>query len=80
MMESFFWDNVLISCELDDSVEAIDACEAPWSDHKPESQLDVYGDVHLEFLNHQHRCLGECIVPGRCIDAEDWVDEFESVH
>ena len=37
---------------------------------KPESQLDFYGDVQLEFLSHQHVRLTECLVPGKCIDAE----------
>ena len=68
VMESFFWGNVLISCETDESVETSDAYKTPWSDLKPESQLDFYGDVHLDFLItsiglwgsalcwHVHRC------------------------
>ena len=35
---------------------------------KPESQLDFYGE--LEFLNCQHVRLTTCIIPGKCIDAE----------
>ena len=42
----------------------------PWSRMKPESQLDFYGDVQLEFLNHQHVRLTTCVIPGKCIDAE----------
>ena len=37
---------------------------------KPESQLDFSGDVQLEFLNHQHVRLTTCVIPGKCIDAE----------
>ena len=67
---AFLWDHVLFKCTLDDPVEAIDAYNSPWSHTKPESQLDFYGDVQLDFLNHQHVRLTTCIIPGKCIDAE----------
>ena len=67
---AFLWDHVLFKCTLDDPVEAIDAYNSPWSHMKPESQLDFYGDVQLDFLNHQHVRLTTCIIPGKCIDAE----------
>ena len=60
----------MFKCTLDDPVEAIDAFNSPWSHMKPESQLDFYGDVQLEFLNHQHVRLTTCIIPGKCTDAE----------
>ena len=43
---SFLWDHVMFKCEIDDSVETIDAFNSPWSHMKPESQLDFYGGVH----------------------------------
>ena len=67
---AFLWDHVLFKCTLDDPVEAIDAYNSPWSHMKPESQLDFYGDVQLDFLNHQHVRLTTYIIPGKCIDAE----------
>ena len=73
-IEAFLWDNVMFRRTLDDPIKTIDAFEAPWSDPRPESQLDFYGDVRLEFLSHEHRLLGECIVPGKCIDAENWAN------
>ena len=76
MIEAFIWDHVMFKCMLDDPIETIDAFEAPWSDFRPESQLDFYGYVNLEFLNHEHRLLAECIVPGKCIDAENWTDSL----
>ena len=67
---AFLWDHVMFKCSLDDSVETIDAFNSPWSHMKPESQLDFYGDVQLEFLNHQHIRLTDCLIPGKCIGAE----------
>ena len=67
---AFLWDQVMFNCTLDDPVEAIDAFNSPWSHMKPESQLDFYGDVQLEFLNHQHVRLTDCIIPGNGVDAE----------
>ena len=67
---AFLWDHVLFKCTLDDPVEAIDAYNSLWSHLKPESQLDFYGDVQLDFLNHQHVRLTTYIIPGKCIDAE----------
>ena len=67
---AFVWDHVLFKCTLDDPVEAIDAYNSPWSHMKPESQLDFYGDVQLDFLNHQHVRLTTYVIPGKCIDAE----------
>ena len=60
----------MFKCSLDDFVETIDAFNSPWSHMKPESQLDFHGDVQLEFLNHQHIRLADCLIPGKCIDAE----------
>ena len=60
----------MFKCSLDDSVETIDAFNSAWSHMKPESQLDFYGDVQLEFLHHQHIRLTDCLIPGKCIDAE----------
>ena len=57
-----------------DPAETIDALEEPWGDLKPQGQFDFYGDVHVEFLNHQHQSLGRCIAPGKCIDAENLID------
>ena len=67
---AFLWDHVMFKCTIDDPIEAIDALNSPWSHMKPESQLDFYGDVQLEFLNHQHVRLTTCVIPGKCIDAE----------
>ena len=74
MMESFLWDKVIFRCTLDDSAEAIDAFQTPWSELKLESQLDFYGDVHLEFVNCQQVTLCDCLIPGKCVDAEELCD------
>ena len=59
----------MFKCEIDDSIETIDAYNSPWCHMKPESQLDSYGDVQLEFLNHHHVQLTERRVPGKRMDA-----------
>ena len=52
------------------TMSCLNAFNSPWSHMKPESQLDFYGDVQLEFLNHQHIRLTDCLIPEKCIDAE----------
>ena len=73
-MESFLWDKVLFRRTLDVSVETIDAFQAPWSELKPESQFDFYGDVHLEFVNSQQMTWCDCLTPGKCVDAKKLCD------